>query len=1284
MAASWYPTIIRTRRERIGLSQSDLATSLGVTTSHLSYIEAGKRQATPAQIASISEILHLPVDLLLVASGRMPTDIRHLLDQMPAETAAAVRQKFEAEILSCPTMPMTLPLPHLEAAFSATDIPERINVRKTSASYRAHSYHTKVPPEAIIPFIRAFTRPGDTVMDPFCGSGMTGIAALREGRNAMLSDLSPAAVHIARNYTTFCPPAEFEAALHTLERHVRSTMDWLYTPLGSNETVEYTTWSDVFACSECGEQIRFWDVLHQTNAAESTLTCPDCRKRIEKANLQWLREEPILSHNSSGSNRINTHDITRQERALIEDSEAAPIPYWMPDVPFDEQREMWRASHAAMGISDVKGFFTKRNLHALSALRHAIISTTTSGRIRDALMFAFTACVNRASRRYQWNAKRPTNVMTGTLYIASLRYEWNVWSLFRRKAADVLRYYRQFPETTAEAQVFKRSATEMDCLPDGSVDMVFMDPPFGSNIFYADASLLWEAWLGELTEQADEIVVNTHRVRPTGGKTLDDYIALLTRAFANTARVLKPGGRAILAFSNSDDKVWKGLQSAISDAGFETESVHILDKGQPSIKGVKGVSGKENVTCFDLMMCLKHKALTTKTSATTLPPKSFVGRSLKQALKKGGRIDEIYSVLVRSIVEAKYSVSGITMPSVAEKCKEMGATEQGGIWSLPDKPLVKSNNDDFVAGYLANPLNLPRTKNSSPPERQMRRQQVNGGRSSPYYLAHSYHTKVPPESIAPFIEHFTQSGDVVLDPFAGSGMTGVAAALLGRKAILNDLSPMSAHLSWNHSRPCDAEELGEAFIKLEKAIRPTLDKIYHTTHSNGEDAVIKWMLWSSKHVCPSCHKTFLLWDAIDHESGKVGKKLACPLCKKSHDRIRFEAEGVSQPAFVSYCTADGKRFEKKATAKDVKHALSFTREGITDWYPTEPIGREREMFIRCALHRQNVNSVADMFTNRNLKALALIWKHINLVADDRIKRALAFAFTNTAWHGTRMRRFNAKGGQRPLTGTLYIPQLSSEVNVLDVMRNKISQLQKYYRAFRPEQSEAPSITIGSATNLQAVQNGSIDYIFTDPPFGSNIFYSDCNLVWEAWLGRLTESSMEAVVNKSLRPEEGGKTLADYSDLMADAMSEMARVLKPGGWATVVFHNTDATVWQAIREAAEAAGFSFHEASSLNRKQLSHKGYKGRDGTEDVAHFDVVFNLRKQTDIRQSAKKEAKSTGSIASEVAKILKDPIIASRGLQGVHAEFMRRSASSGKKAFVDFSEIRRAYNTVVAAASD
>jgi hypothetical protein len=276
-----------------------------------------------------------------------------------------------------------------------------------------------------------------------------------------------------------------------------------------------------------------------------------------------------------------------------------------------------------------------------------------------------------------------------------------------------------------------------------------------------------------------------------------------------------------------------------------------------------------------------------------------------------------------------------------------------------------------------------------------------------------------------------------------------------------------------------------------------------------------------------------------------------------------------------------------------------------------------------------------------------------------------------------MRRYNARGGQRPLTGTLYIPQLSSEANVLEVMRNKIDQLQRYYRSYRPAEIDLPALLLGSATDLSAIPDQSIDYVFTDPPFGSNIFYADCNFIWESWLDRLTNPAAEAVVNRSLSVSSGGKSLDTYSALIAGAMSEMSRVLKPSGWATVVFHNTDGAIWQAIKSAAESAGFEFHEALSLERQQQSHKGYKGRSGSEDVAHFDVVFNLRK------SAARRAHHSPAPAIDlrilVADILKNAKIASRGLQGVHAEVMRRVASGNGSAFVDYADVRAVWESLV-----
>jgi len=1265
------PENIRLRREQLGLSQSEVATSLGVSKSYLSLVESGKRSLTSSQAKELSRRLRMPEDLLILGWGKLPDDITRIIETEAPAVVAALRQQIESHPLNIRSSPQKPPITidRKGKLINSVSIPELISVSKGNTAYRAHSYHTKVPPEAITPFIKAFTRENETVFDPFCGSGMTGVAALGESRNALLSDLSPAAVHIARNYTTYCEPEQLLRGLEIVKEASKSTMDWLYRPLGSDAVVEYTTWSDLFACPSCGREFQFWEAIQEGKTAGDKISCLLCNAQHRKMEFLWVGETPVLSQTSSGSRRIDSHHPTSAELALINEASKAPIPYWIPDVAFGNQREMWRASHSAMGISNVADFFTTRNLHALANLRHSIVEHT-AGRTREALLFAFTACVNRASKRYQWNAKRPTNVMTGTLYISSMRYEWNVWSLFERKANDVLRYFQRFPKTGCSAQVFQQSATRLDSLADSSVDMIFMDPPFGSNIFYSDVSLLWESWLGECTDDTDEMVINKHRKPDVGGKSLDQYAKLMTEAFSESNRILKPDGRAVLAFSNSDDKIWQAVQDAISDSGYETETVHILDKGQPSIKGVKGRLGQEYVTSLDLILCLKQKRGTRNRRTNMIPFTGFIDHAIRASLADGtSRSDAIYSDVLKKAIEANFNVSGITMQLVAEKCRALGAELINDNWRVVESQQADLEVEEFIDGYISDPVNLPSSGNPNSPVRSIKADRIAGSRSSPFYLAHSYHTKIPPEAVTKFIDHFTKPGDVILDPFAGSGMTGVAASIAGRRSILSDLSPAACHLAWNHTRPLDITKLNEGFESLEAKVGPRIEELYKTTHSDRTWAKIIWTMWSTKHKCPNCTKMFLLWDAVDRESGRVGKTVTCPKCYSTLNKDRLPTIG-SEPARIAYQLPNGRKLQKDPNSTDRRRAKKFSKDDISEWFPQDPMSVDREMYIRCALGLKNITDISDFYTARNLQALSIIWEAIHLEKNDRVRRALAFAFTNTAWHGTRMRRFNARGGQRPLTGTLYIPQLSSEVNVFEVFRNKINQLVKYYQTFQPQEQIKPAILLESADNLSVIKSESIDYVFTDPPFGSNIFYADCNFIWESWLGRMTNADKEAVINKSLKSEKGGKSLSDYAVLMEGAFKEIHRVLKPNGWATVVFHNTNADVWQAIHNAANSVGFEFHEASTLDRKQQSHKGYKGRSGAEDVAHNDVIFNLKKITSPKPH--KRSQTHGDIVSIVKSIIEDSRFAEMEIQAVHSEVMRRMSSEKNSLYFDYAEIR------------
>jgi DNA modification methylase len=482
-----------------------------------------------------------------------------------------------------------------------------------------------------------------------------------------------------------------------------------------------------------------------------------------------------------------------------------------------------------------------------------------------------------------------------------------------------------------------------------------------------------------------------------------------------------------------------------------------------------------------------------------------------------------------------------------------------------------------------------------------------GQKNTPAYNTHSYPTKVPAEAIQPYIEHHTRRGDIVVDPFCGSGMTGLAARRIGRQVVLNDLSFGAAHLAWNLCEPCNPLDLQAAAQNVLATLRDEYAHLFSTSGRGRRPGVIRWMLHSTVVSCEGCGYASCLWDdATDTSSGTVAQRWPCPACRAPIDK-RGSTPIATKPAWMLVEDENG-RFHRAPQSADLERIALIERQPIADWHPSFALGPDREMYIRNALHLQGVHDVADFWTTRNRRALACLWREIQRVGDLRLRQALSFAFTNTAWHGTRMRRFNARGGQRPLTGTLYIPQLSIEANPAFVFANKVAQLARFYST-PIDTSSSLSVLRGSADTL-ALPDKSIDYCFTDPPFGSNIFYGDCAAVWESWLGQTTPVGQEAVVNRSLRPEAGGKTIDDYALLMKNAFVEIQRVLKPNAWATVVFQSSDAEVWAALRTAVEHAGFDLANAGYLDKTQQSHKGYKGRSGSEDVASFDVVLNLHK--------------------------------------------------------------------------
>ena len=511
-------------------------------------------------------------------------------------------------------------------------------------------------------------------------------------------------------------------------------------------------------------------------------------------------------------------------------------------------------------------------------------------------------------------------------------------------------------------------------------------------------------------------------------------------------------------------------------------------------------------------------------------------------------------------------------------------------------------------------------RDSGGPARRPLPAEASASKGSSAYQVHTYPTKIPPAAIEPFIVASTEADGLVLDPFCGSGMTGLAALNTGRRALLSDLSPGAVHLASNHARPVPPARLAAALAQLQPWMAQREAALYASRCPTcARPETLRHVVWSDTHACSNCAGQIVLWDLAD-EAGRVPRALLCPHCGHQQKRHGVAtATATSTPVEKTVSCSQCRTLQRgPVEPADLARLTQLGKQRPEHWVPMDPMSDDREMYRRSALQLRGISTVADFWLHRSKLALSDLWHQINTTTAADVAAALRFAFTNTAWHATRMRRYNAYGGQRPLTGTLYIPQLVAEANVFEVFRHQVAQLTRFYGTHpalqalggERDEQENPSRSRAfarqsSATDLSWLPNGSVDYVFTDPPFGANLFYADCNIVWEAWLGATTNTSQEIVVNRSLPTGNGGKTLDDYQQLLGAAFAEVKRVLKPDARASIVFHNADDKVWSALLAAAASAELLQTDVSVLDKTQRSMKGYKGRSGAELVPFYDLV-------------------------------------------------------------------------------
>ena len=532
------------------------------------------------------------------------------------------------------------------------------------------------------------------------------------------------------------------------------------------------------------------------------------------------------------------------------------------------------------------------------------------------------------------------------------------------------------------------------------------------------------------------------------------------------------------------------------------------------------------------------------------------------------------------------------------------------IIELSHAPFYTACPNPFIEEFIRE-HGTPYDESSDTYHREPFAADVSEGKTDPIYMAHTYHTKVPHKAIMKYILHYTNPGDVVFDGFCGTGMTALAAQMCAhrpimsllsddsdnygaRKAIISDLSPAAAFIAHNYTNHISVREYVESCNAILDDCLRQYGWMYQTKHTNGQNGTINYVVWSDVFICPTCGEELVFWDVAIGDSKEVknpfictncGSQLKKSSCQRCQESILDPKTGVviqqakQVPVMINY-EYHGKKYEKRPDEDDLAIIERVAKERRLYDIPSEELPDGDNTAQPKQSH--NFTRVDQFYYDRSAIVFAFV---LEKAKQTKHKDSITFLVTSILTKtGSKLHNIGFKNGKLNLAGAmpnvLYVPSTVAERNIISLLRSKLSDICKIYEESKVKENVL--IQNCSATNT-GIPDNSIDYIFTDPPFGANINYSEMNYIWESWLGVITNTVQEAIMNRAQH-----KTLLEYQQLMTDAFTEFYRVLKPGRWMTVEFHNSLNAVWNAIQEGLQRAGFIIADVRTLDKKQGTFK------------------------------------------------------------------------------------------------
>jgi 16S rRNA G966 N2-methylase RsmD len=438
------------------------------------------------------------------------------------------------------------------------------------------------------------------------------------------------------------------------------------------------------------------------------------------------------------------------------------------------------------------------------------------------------------------------------------------------------------------------------------------------------------------------------------------------------------------------------------------------------------------------------------------------------------------------------------------------------------------------------------------------------------YVWHKYWSRKTWNVVGEFIKNYTREQEVVLDPFAGSGVVAIEAVRNKRRAIVCDLNPIAGLITELTLRPVDPLALRRAFEGVQARVQKRIEALYEVHCVKcGKPVVAACFVREGDAVtevrypgCPSCEYRAEKGDKLRKEDTRVLETLECKRIKEWHPRHRL-------------------------------------------YYPDGEPFKEKQRF----------DSLDQLFTRRNLQAVAWLYEAIQQEKSPQLRKFLMGAFTSTVHLCTRMCPALAPGEGNHQTAfsstwtqhSYWFAPRFLEANVWDKFESAVIGHQGIIRAKEESARELPKVRItnewrkvldGEADVAIITQDciemmgkmpdNCADYIFTDPPYDASIQYGELSFLWNAWLKEDHRYAERLVTHEIVRNERQRKNFEVYHSLLSNSLREFYRVLRPGRHLTLTFHNPTFKVRNATVRASVFAGFDYQKIHHQPLGQVSAK------------------------------------------------------------------------------------------------